>query len=112
MKLVIAITSHLRGWTRCARRSRTPACTAWRSPERRVSADKKGHTELYRGAEYVVDFLPRIELETAVQAAALERVTPWCGPGAPARSATAGSSSSISRRACAWEPARPARPRS
>ena len=27
---------------------------------------QKGHTELYRGAEYVVDFLPKIELEIAV----------------------------------------------
>lgn len=29
---------------------------------------QKGHTELYRGAEYVVDFLPKIKLETAVSA--------------------------------------------
>ena len=28
---------------------------------------QKGHTELYRGAEYVVDFLPKIKLEVAVQ---------------------------------------------
>jgi len=28
---------------------------------------QKGHTELYRGAEYVVDFLPKIKLETAVR---------------------------------------------
>jgi nitrogen regulatory protein P-II 1 len=27
---------------------------------------QKGHTELYRGAEYVVDFLPKIKVETAV----------------------------------------------
>ncbi|MFX7321507.1 P-II family nitrogen regulator, partial [Acinetobacter baumannii] len=27
---------------------------------------QKGHTELYRGAEYVVDFLPKIRIETAV----------------------------------------------
>ena len=27
---------------------------------------QKGHTELYRGAEYAVDFLPKIKLETAV----------------------------------------------
>ena len=27
---------------------------------------QKGHTELYRGAEYVVDFVPKIRLETAV----------------------------------------------
>jgi len=35
---------------------------------------QKGHTELYRGAEYVVDFLPKIKLETAVQASMLDQV--------------------------------------
>jgi nitrogen regulatory protein P-II 2 len=29
---------------------------------------QKGHTELYRGAEYVVDFLPKIKVEVAVEA--------------------------------------------
>ena len=29
---------------------------------------QKGHTELYRGAEYVVDFLPKLKLEVAVDA--------------------------------------------
>jgi nitrogen regulatory protein P-II 2 len=29
---------------------------------------QKGHTELYRGAEYVVDFLPKIKLDAAVKA--------------------------------------------
>lgn len=33
-----------------------------------------GHTELYRGAEYVVDFLPKLKLEVAVGDAQLERV--------------------------------------
>lgn len=28
---------------------------------------QKGHTELYRGAEYVVDFLPKIKIEIAIQ---------------------------------------------
>ncbi|MCK5263063.1 MAG: P-II family nitrogen regulator [Gammaproteobacteria bacterium] len=28
---------------------------------------QKGHTELYRGAEYVVDFLPKVKIETAVE---------------------------------------------
>jgi len=28
---------------------------------------QKGHTEVYRGAEYVVDFIPKIKIETAVQ---------------------------------------------
>ena len=34
---------------------------------------QKGHTELYRGAEYVVDFLPKIKLEVAVADDQLER---------------------------------------
>jgi len=35
---------------------------------------QKGHTELYRGAEYVVDFLPKIKLEVVVTTAMLETV--------------------------------------
>jgi nitrogen regulatory protein P-II 2 len=35
---------------------------------------QKGHTELYRGAEYVVDFLPKIKVEVAVPDDQLERV--------------------------------------
>lgn len=35
---------------------------------------QKGHTELYRGAEYVVDFLPKIKLEIAVSDDIAERV--------------------------------------
>ncbi|WP_300620834.1 P-II family nitrogen regulator [Dokdonella sp.] len=35
---------------------------------------QKGHTELYRGAEYVVDFLPKIKIEVAVSDDQLERV--------------------------------------
>ncbi|GAB1388224.1 MAG: nitrogen regulatory protein P-II [Rubrivivax sp.] len=35
---------------------------------------QKGHTELYRGAEYVVDFLPKVKLEIAVEEALLPRV--------------------------------------
>ena len=35
---------------------------------------QKGHTELYRGAEYVVDFLPKIKLEVAVTSDQVERV--------------------------------------
>ena len=34
---------------------------------------QKGHTELYRGAEYVVDFLPKIKIEAAVDDALVER---------------------------------------
>ena len=33
---------------------------------------QKGHTELYRGAEYVVDFLPKLKIECAVSAEAYE----------------------------------------
>ena len=35
---------------------------------------QKGHTELYRGAEYVVDFLPKVKLEAAVDDAVLDQV--------------------------------------
>jgi nitrogen regulatory protein P-II 2 len=35
---------------------------------------QKGHTELYRGAEYVVDFLPKVKLELAVDDEQVDRV--------------------------------------
>jgi nitrogen regulatory protein P-II 2 len=35
---------------------------------------QKGHTELYRGAEYVVDFLPKVKLELAVSSDMVEKV--------------------------------------
>jgi nitrogen regulatory protein P-II 2 len=35
---------------------------------------QKGHTELYRGAEYVVDFLPKVKLEAAIKAEMLDQV--------------------------------------
>jgi nitrogen regulatory protein P-II 2 len=35
---------------------------------------QKGHTELYRGAEYVVDFLPKVKIEAAVTDDLVERV--------------------------------------
>ncbi len=35
---------------------------------------QKGHTELYRGAEYVVDFLPKIKLEIAIDESVLDQV--------------------------------------
>lgn len=35
---------------------------------------QKGHTELYRGAEYVVDFLPKVKLELAVEDDRVEQV--------------------------------------
>jgi nitrogen regulatory protein P-II 2 len=35
---------------------------------------QKGHTELYRGAEYVVDFLPKVKIEAAVADAVVDQV--------------------------------------
>ena len=35
---------------------------------------QKGHTELYRGAEYIVDFLPKVKLEVAVSTKLLTKV--------------------------------------
>ncbi len=35
---------------------------------------QKGHTELYRGAEYVVDFLPKVRIDVAVDDALLDSV--------------------------------------
>ena len=35
---------------------------------------QKGHTELYRGAEYVVDFLPKVKLEIAVDDGLVDKV--------------------------------------
>jgi nitrogen regulatory protein P-II 2 len=35
---------------------------------------QKGHTELYRGAEYVVDFLPKVKIEAAITDDLVERV--------------------------------------
>ncbi len=46
---------------------------------------QKGHTELYRGAEYVVDFLPKLKLEIAVTDAlfdaAIDAITRSAGTG-------------------------------
>jgi|TARA_Y100001001_G_scaffold147426_1_gene155579 nitrogen regulatory protein P-II 2 len=35
---------------------------------------QKGHTELYRGAEYVVDFLPKVKIEVAIAESSLDQV--------------------------------------
>ena len=35
---------------------------------------QKGHTELYRGAEYVVDFLPKVKIDIAVRGEMVEQV--------------------------------------
>jgi len=46
---------------------------------------QKGHTELYRGAEYVVDFLPKVKVEIAITAdqveAAIEAITKAANSG-------------------------------
>ena len=41
--------------------------------EARGFGRQKGHTELYRGAEYVVDFLPKVKIEVVVEDAMVER---------------------------------------
>jgi len=70
---------------------------------------QKGHTELYRGAEYVVDFLPKLKLEIAVPE---ERAEAWsrssARPPRRAGSATARSSSLPSSGRLGSEPARKA----
>ena len=35
---------------------------------------QKGHTELYRGAEYIIDFLPKVKLEIATESDMVDRV--------------------------------------
>jgi nitrogen regulatory protein P-II 2 len=65
---------------------------------------QKGHTELYRGAEYVVDFLPKVKIEAAISDELVDRVI-------EARSATARSLSTTSSKSYASAPARPARKR-
>ena len=42
--------------------------------EARGYGRQKGHTELYRGAEYVIDFLPKVRIEVVVPDDMLERV--------------------------------------
>ena len=43
---------------------------------------QKGHTELYRGAEYAVDFLPKVKLEVAIDDGMLEQVLEAIGTAA------------------------------
>lgn len=47
--------------------------TGMTSTEVKGFGRQKGHTELYRGAEYVIDFLPKIKLEIVIQEELLER---------------------------------------
>jgi nitrogen regulatory protein PII len=70
---------------------------------------QKGHTELYRGAEYVVDFLPKVKIEVVCPTTLVEKaVEAIRKPRRPAASATARSSSPTSRRPSASAPAKPA----
>ena len=68
---------------------------------------QKGHTEIYRGAEYAVSFLPKLKIEVAVNADVVDKVsTRSSRPRAPARSATARSSSTASTQRFGSAPAR------
>src|SRR5690625_6643623 len=50
---------------------------------------QKGHTELYRGAEYVVDFLPKVKIELALDDSLVEQaVEAITNAGAPGRLGT------------------------
>ncbi len=73
---------------------------------------QKGHTELYRGAEYVVDFLPKIKVEVVVEDSQLEPRAGSHHPRrpAPGASATARFSSRTSRKPSASEPEKAAPP--
>ena len=75
---------------------------------------QSGHTEIYRGAEYVVNFVPKLRLEIVVPDDALPARwwRRWPAPPRPARSATARSSCSTSSRRCGCGPTRPATRRS
>ena len=67
---------------------------------------QKGHTEIYRGTEYTVDFLPKIKLEVVVPESKLQTVLDTIvPPPRPARSATERCSSAIWSTWCASEPA-------
>jgi nitrogen regulatory protein PII len=69
---------------------------------------QKGHTELYRGAEYVVDFLPKTKIEAAVDDAIVEQAIEAIEGPAPARSATARSSCTTWNKSSVFVPAKPA----
>ena len=59
--------------TKCARRC--PVSAAGHHRDRvKGFGRQKGHTELYRGAEYVVDFLPKVKIEAAVSDELVDRV--------------------------------------
>ena len=70
---------------------------------------QKGHTELYRGAEYVVDFLPKVKLEVAAPDGLADQVIEVIGKAANTGKIGDGKISSRRwSRASASAPARPA----
>ena len=70
---------------------------------------QKGHTELYRGAEYVVDFLPKVKVEAAVDAQHVERAIEAIEAAArTGKSATARFSFTTSNKLFASAPVKPA----
>ena len=74
---------------------------------------QKGHTEIYRGTEYAVNFLPKVKIEVAVDTAQVDKVVEAItARPRPARSVTARFSSSPSITRCASAPARPTARRS
>ena len=69
---------------------------------------QKGHAELYRGAEYIVDFLPKVKIEIVIGDDLVEkRSTPSGARPRPGASATAKSSSPTSRKRSGSEPENP-----
>ena len=69
---------------------------------------QKGHTELYRGAEYVVDFLPKVKIEAAIPNELLDRVIEAVEKAEnTGKIGEARSSCSTSNKSCASVPARP-----
>jgi nitrogen regulatory protein P-II 2 len=73
---------------------------------------QRGHTELYRGAEYVVDFVPKTRIEVAVRSDLVDQVIEAIMKSAKTgRSATAKSSSPKSSASFVSAPGRPTTPR-
>ena len=67
---------------------------------------QKGHTELYRGAEYVIDFLPKVKIEVVVEDSLVDNVVEAIAESArTGASATARFSCSMWNRRCVSEPA-------
>ena len=68
---------------------------------------QRGHTEIYRGAEYVVEFVPKTKIEIAVDDALVDHSDrgDHASRRKPEKWGTGKFSSSISRKSCASEPA-------